>query len=211
MLKVVCLSDTHNQLHKIEIPDGDVLVHAGDFSGTGSLKDHLDFAIEFGKNQHKYKIVVPGNHDKYSQQQIDLVRNMFATVGINLLIDEAIEIDGKKFYGSPWTPTFGRWYWMKDRGRSIGRMWDGIPVGLDVLITHGPPHGILDWSIYNRVHCGCEELIKAVYDKKPKHHVFGHIHNSGGMTVIENGTSFHNVSICDEDYKPQDRIQVIEL
>jgi Icc-related predicted phosphoesterase len=210
-VKVVCLSDTHGQIQKISIPEGDVVVHAGDFSATGSMRDHIEFASFLGALPHKYKLVVPGNHDRCSQIMTEGVREVFKFHGVTLLIDEAIEIEGKKFYGSPWTPTFGRWHWMKDRGRSIGRMWDGIPTGLDMLITHGPPHGILDWSIYSKVNCGCEELIKAVYDKKPRHHVFGHIHNSGGMVKAENGMSFHNVAICDEDYKPQDRVQVVEL
>ncbi len=210
-MRVVCLSDTHNQLAGIKIPDGDVLVHAGDFSGTGNYEDHYKFAKNFGSYSHKYKIVVPGNHDRYTETQTQIVKDLFKDNGITLLIDESIEFEGRKFYGSPWTPTFGRWSWMKDRGRSIGKMWDNIPVDLDMLITHGPPHGILDWSIYDKVHCGCEELIKAIYDKKPRFHVFGHIHNSGGMSKVEDGISFHNVAICNEEYKVQDRIQVIEL
>jgi Icc-related predicted phosphoesterase len=188
-----------------------MLIHCGDFSGRGNYEDHYKFAKAFGSYPHKYKIVIPGNHDIYSEAQPEVVRSLFKENGITLLIDEAAEFEGKKFYGSPWTPTFGRWSWMKNRGPSIGKMRENIPSGLDVLITHGPPYGILDLSIYGNVHCGCEELIKAIYDKKPKHHVFGHIHSFGGMTKIEDGVQFYNVAVCDEDYKIQDRIQIIEI
>jgi Icc-related predicted phosphoesterase len=211
IMKIVAISDTHCQLKDIlhKIPDGDILIHAGDFAGRGTQAEHWDFCNQFGSLPHKYKLVTPGNHDRWSETQTEACKKMFKEKNINLLIDEEINIDGVRIYMSPWTPTFGNWYWMRDRGKHIRRKWDNIPEGLDILVTHGPPYGILDVSVYDKIHVGCEELLKKVYEVKPKLHLFGHIHHWNGEHK-ENGTIFKNLSVCTEAYKPTQPITVIE-
>lgn len=211
MAKVVCISDTHMQHEGLVLPEGDILIHSGDFGGIGSHMDHFKFSQWMGKQPFKHKLCTPGNHDRYSEQQTIAAKEMFKENGVTLLIDEEITIDRKKIYMSPWTPRYGQWYWMRDRGRHIGVMWDNIPTRLDILVTHGPPQSILDYSIYDHVHCGCEELMKEVMIKQPKHHVFGHIHYFGGQSDTLGKTTFWNAAICDEDYKPTNKITEFEI
>lgn len=210
-MRAVLLSDTHNQHEKLVLPKGDILIHSGDFSGTGNYADHYKFSKWMGQQDFELKICVPGNHDRYSQDQTNITKQMFKDHGVHLLIDEELEYKGKKFYGSPWTPTFGRWNWMVDRGESIAKKWAGIPENLDVLISHGPPHGILDISIFNKVHCGCEELFRKVLEVKPRFHVFGHIHYYGGRWESMGNTNFVNAAICDENYETNNEIKIIEI
>jgi Icc-related predicted phosphoesterase len=70
---------------------------------------------------------------------------------------------------------------MYPRGTAAREYWDLIPDGLDVLITHGSPFGILDQEEPSGEHLGCAELLKAVEDKKTKVHIFGHIHGGAGV------------------------------
>jgi len=112
-----------------------------------------------------------------------------------------VTIEGVSFWGSPYTPEFLNWAFMYPRGHAANQYWDQIPAGLDVLITHGPPYGILDQSAPGEEHLGCAELLKAVQKKKPKVHIFGHIH--GGAGTFENGdTRFVNAAYLNERYKP---------
>jgi Icc-related predicted phosphoesterase len=117
------------------------------------------------------------------------------------LEDSGCEIDGIKFWGSPYTPTFFNWYFNRDRGAAIKRHWDMIPEGTDALITHGPPKGFLDWNPQDKFHCGCEDLLDRVMEIQPQVHAFGHIHSGYGQTVVGD-TSLINASICDHRYQP---------
>jgi Icc-related predicted phosphoesterase len=117
------------------------------------------------------------------------------------LQDQSVIIEGLKFYGSPWQPTFHNWAFNKDRGEKIKTEWDKIPSDTDVLITHGPPFGILDKTVDNEK-VGCEELLLAVNRIKPKIHIFGHIHENYGEIKL-NGTHFINPSSCDYNYIPR--------
>ena len=71
------------------------------------------------------------------------------TTGGTIIIfeDELVELDGIRFYGSPWTPAFNDWAFNKSRAK-IDKVWQNIPTDehIHVLITHGPPKGILDIS-----------------------------------------------------------------
>ena len=200
-MKIVALSDTHNQLSKVVVPDGDVLVHCGDFGAAGNMAEWKQFINEFSKFPHPHKIATFGNHDVRSVNWLSLVKEEGKAAGIEFLVDESIVIDGVKFYGSPWVPRYGCWFWMLSRGEEIGRKWNRIPMDVDVLITHGPPHGKLDMSPYDKIPAGCEELMKRVEDVKPKIHLFGHIHDGYG-TISNENTKFYNVAVCNERYDP---------
>ena len=102
---------------------------------------------------------------------------------------------------------------MYPRGLGAKRYWDQIPYGLDVLITHGPPFGILDQVAPGGEHLGCAELLESVEQKKPKVHLFGHIH--GGAGTFERGaTHFVNAAYLNEQYKPlkpAGKIRIIDV
>src|SRR4051812_18718815 len=143
-MRLVCMADTH-MFHGDwrSVPDGDGLVHAGDLTRTGSVDELLQVRDFLRALPHDEKVVVAGNHDFLFQTQPDVARAMFDE-GFTYLEDAAAVVKGLKFYGSPWTPRFHRWAFMKERGDDIATAWARIPEGLDVLVTHGPPFGVLD-------------------------------------------------------------------
>jgi len=214
-MRLVMLSDTHG-LHtkmKFPVPDGDVLLYAGDFTNVGAISDVARFDQWLGSLDHKHKLVIAGNHERgWDKAGRSLGKNLS---NAHYLEDSSINIDGMNFYGSPWTPTFGTgWAFNADRGNHIRGKWGMIPdAGLvDVLITHGPPMGILDKvaPIYGSQSVGCEDLAKQVTISVPKIHVFGHIHNGYGQKRIGQ-TLYVNAAICDEDYRPVNAPIVVEI
>lgn len=216
-MKICVISDTHSYHEHVKIPLGnDVLIHCGDFSNDIGQKDLRDFCIWLEKQPAKNKIFIAGNHDGALQLWPDLAQAMikeYAPSAIYLQ-DSGCEIEGIKFYGSPFTPEFYNWYFMRKRGEDIKKHWDAIPSDTDVLITHGPPFGVLDVSGVDLQNCGCNDLWNAVEKIQPKVHCFGHIHHSYGTKQIfwdkdfskdinlRKKTTFINSSICDEAYKP---------
>ncbi len=61
--KIVCISDTHNFTPANPIPDGDILIHAGDFSNVGYLDEMHSFRDFLEKLPHRHKVFIAGNHD----------------------------------------------------------------------------------------------------------------------------------------------------
>ena len=205
-MKIVAFSDTHAQHRDVTLPDGDVLVFSGDLMGSGYKHNEVkDFAEWWNNHPHRVKILVAGNHDRMFESDLGYCLNKFNNTVY--LHDREIIEDGIKFWGSPVQPWFYDWAFNVHRGAPIKKHWDKIPDGTDVLITHGPPYGILDQMVagqYATDHVGCEELILAVNRVKPRVHIFGHIHGSYGVTETPD-TNFHNVAICDEQYNPENK------
>lgn len=197
-MKVVFISDTHTHHNHILVPEGDLLIHCGDMTNTGTVYELTQVAMWLGKQSHKHKLVIPGNHDLLFEQNESLARGLFANHGIPVLIDQYTEIEGLKIYGSPITPRFFNWAFNRDRGADIRRYWENIPDGLDLLVTHGPPFGIGDFVERRKEHTGCADLLDYVIRRKPKIHAFGHIHNGYGVYENEH-TKFINSSICSDD------------
>lgn len=194
-MKIVAISDTH--MRQPKLPEGDVLVHSGDATFHGSIEEVSKFGAWWNKLEYKHKIFIPGNHDWLFQRSEHLARQMIESI---VLIDQAVEIDGIKFYGSPWQPWFYDWAFNLERGEEIKAKWDLIPDGTDVLVTHGPPNGFLDY-VPSGGNVGCKDLLDAVCRVRPKYHIFGHIHYSRGEKYWEHtGTTFMNAAICDEAY-----------
>ena len=206
-MRVVCISDTHGMHRDYNIPNGDVLVFAGDMCSIGNLDDITDFNTFLGELPHKHKVVVCGNHDWAFEREPSLARALLTNC--IYLQDEGCEIDGLKFWGSPWQAEFCKWAFNLPRGIKWREKWAKIPTDTDVLITHGPPFGICDLVVTGRNE-GCEELLKVVQHIKPKLHVFGHIHEGYGRTTID-GTEFVNASCCTGWYAPTNAPIVIEL
>lgn len=212
-MKIVCISDTHNQHGRITLPKGDVLVHSGDITGRGEYQQYRSFSnwiVERAEALGYSKvIVVPGNHDCTFETEEMTARAQFSK-DITLLINESCYHDGLIFYGSPHTPRFFDWAFNVDRDSDKMRaIWANVPNSTDVLITHGPPFGILDRTDRNEP-VGCKPLLKRVMEISPKLHIFGHIHHGAGSTVV-NGITFVNASSCNEQYKPVNPPIVIEV
>lgn len=190
-MDIVLISDTHELHRELDLPAGDVLIHAGDFTMLSrSLAAIRDFNSWLGELPYEHKLVVPGNHEFFleaDQSQRNLLSNAI------VLIDEGVEIDGMRFWGSPLTPSdggaFGR-ILPADRVRN----WSRIPQETHILITHGPPCGILDRSPGQREHVGDPELLTAVSRIRPLLHVFGHVHGAYGSTV-RGDTTFVNAAL----------------
>lgn len=211
MKKIIAISDTHFKQEEVNIPDGDFLVHAGDISaGKGSINQLQSFnewlgTLPFDRN---HIIITPGNHDFVFRDKHKLAMKIMSNARV--LIDKEVIVDGIKFYGSPWQPWFGNWCYNLPRGIALQEKWAMIPKDADVVITHGPPHGILDYAPMSMEHCGCYDLLDRINEVKPKYHIFGHIHNGYGVEK-NNHTVFVNASICDEGYRAVNKPVVVEI
>lgn len=192
-MKIAAFSDCHWLYNKIEeFPEADILIFAGDWCGSGYyISETTDFLTWFKKLPYKYKIVVPGNHDRMCEVNEDICKDLFRQADAHLLIDESIELRGLSIYGSPWSKLFGNWAYMLPEDQ-LKWKFKYIPENLDILITHCPPEGICDPNDY-----GSKYLYREVLDKKPKIHIFGHNHGGYGYTETIN-TKFYNVSVCSD-------------
>ena len=203
-MRIVCMADTHSSFEDqgtrmLPVPEGDLLIHAGDATLEGRIGEvdrHLRWMSSL---PHRHKVMIAGNHDFLFEMNSDLARSMVPR-GITYLQDEEVEIEGLRIYGSPWTPRFFNWAFNLDRGLPLEAAWSRIPEGIDILVTHGPPFGILDF-VQRGEHAGCKDLRDAVERIKPRLHVFGHIHSGHGYMAL-GGTTFVNASIVNEAYDP---------
>ncbi len=201
-MKIDCISDLHGFLPQLD--GGDLLIIAGDITASDQLYQYEEFFQWLQFQKYKTIIYIAGNHDGIiGKKMID-----FHTLNdIRYLEDSYTYVNDFKIWGSPWTPTFLDWHFMKERGEPIKEKWDLIPDDIDILITHGPPYGILDKvKISSRgdkfKKAGCMDLMNTIPRlKNLKLHVFGHIHESYGILEIGN-TKFVNACIMNENYEP---------
>ena len=219
-MKIVAISDTHGHHEALDLPEGDILIHAGDFCPTITLTEAMVFFDWFSEVLgFKHKVCIAGNHEFPLQDNIDVQREFHETTDFTYLEDSSVSVEGLRIYGSPWTPTFGRMAFMRDRGAAIAAEWNLIPDDVDVLVTHGPPMGILDAVVRRgpfgagipvESHEGCGRLLQAVERTKPKIHIFGHIHQGYGQHETEH-TRFVNAAIVAGKDLPLNAPQVIEV
>jgi Icc-related predicted phosphoesterase len=191
-----CVSDLHG--YQPELSGGDILIIAGDLTARDTRDEYTRFISWLNKLPYRCKIVIAGNHD-------GLIEKGTVTIGndqIHYLCDSGYVFEGIKIWGSPYTPTFLNWYFMRNRGEDIRKHWDLIPSDIDILVTHGPPYGIFD-ETEDEIRVGCEDLRKAVQERvKPRIHCFGHIHECGGSISELDGITYANCSYVDERYRP---------
>ncbi|MDB0072743.1 metallophosphatase domain-containing protein [Flavobacteriaceae bacterium] len=211
--KITFISDTHT-CHKDVTKDlvgGDILIHAGDIMNSGYSHIELDeFCKWFNSDlvDYKHKIFIAGNHDRLFEDSPETSNKIVGNYKwIDYLQDESgMYGDDErmvKVYGSPWQPEFYNWAFnLPKNGQDLMRVWNEIPKDVEILVTHGPPQGILDISgpPHNQGDLGCSLLRVKVDEIKPKIHVFGHIHGSYGYKFM-NGTHFINASILNESYR----------
>lgn len=210
-MRLACISDTHNQHDALRLPSGDVLIHAGDFTGVGRSHEVEAFAKWLGAQPHRHKILIAGNHDWLFERDNAQARAWLARYcpKAHYLQDSGVEIEGVKFWGSPWTPLFLNWAFNLKRGQPLADKWAQVPSDTQVLITHGPPWGILDLTRHGE-NVGCKDLKDALNKQiSPKVHVFGHIHEGYG-TWTRLGTKFVNASSCTEFYEATNAPVVID-
>ena len=192
MPTIVCVSDTHGWHRDVAVPPGDVLVHAGDITRKGELKTLVDFDDWLGTLPHRHKVVICGNHDFCFQEQPATARSSSAT---------PFTCRTKASRSTACASTGAR----GSRGSAAGRSTCSaapssppcgrtIPDGTDILVTHGPPAGILDRT-YRGEAVGCQDLLDRVRAVRPRLHVFGHIHEAAGVVGSE-GTTFVNASVA---------------
>jgi Icc-related predicted phosphoesterase len=126
------------------------------------------------------------------------------------LENSGTEVASLNIWGSPVQPEFNNWAFNVARGAAIRRYWEMIPDNTNILVTHGPPFGMLDKLHPSTPHLGCEELAKAVEQIKPRLHIFGHIHGGHGL-LTANGMCFVNASVVNEEYRLVHESQVVEI
>ena len=211
IVKVVVMSDAHWNFPDIEVPDCDIFIYAGDWSGSGTVSEHIKFCAWLNKINARYKLIVPGNHDMYCYHYQDMADNMLRGSNAILLIDKEVECFGIRIYGTPWSPRFGNWGYMRPDD-DLHKYFKAIPKGVHFLVTHTPPHGILDLA--GTVHIGSKSLVKALYNKPIPYHFFGHSHTPGSyVKKRQNGfpRSYFNVSVCDNDYQVVVQPKIMEF
>ncbi len=200
VVKLVVISDTHTKEQEISLPQADVLIHCGDFTGQGREAETLRALWWLKEQSEKFKhvIFIAGNHDFDMDEWVEAFVSKDLYPNLHYLHNSEVVIDGIKFYGSPCTPEFCGWAWMKPDSE-LAAVWNQIPEDTDVLITHGPPYSILDKNLEGQC-CGSRTLYSRVKELKTlKHHFFGHIHEAYGSETIGN-TEFHNCSSLNRMY-----------
>ena len=198
-MRILHISDTHTYHDLLKIPSGiDMIIHSGDcsnprdpYNNESEVRDFIDWYKEIPV---KHKIYVAGNHDTSIEKGL-VTKDDFKNAGIIYLENESVVIDGMKIFGSPHTPNFGNWAFMKERNK-LERFWRlAIDEDVNIVVTHGPPKGILDKS-YDRNNnlecCGDKSLLNRILEVQPTYSLFGHIHNC--KDIVNAGVQ--KLSVC---------------
>lgn len=186
----LCLvSDTHRHHRELRLPDAELLIHAGDFCSfrQNDLQVLADVDEWFAGSGVEHVLCTGGNHDH------ELASGGFYFQHAEFLRDRLIEVSGLAVYGSPWVPDLlGHAFYASDE--ELAEKWRQIPSGLDVLVTHTPPAGILDQPHGSARSIGCRHLREELRRIRPRLHVFGHVHAAYGQ-VKDNGTLYVNAAV----------------
>lgn len=225
MTRIVSISDTHGIHDRIPpLPWGDILIHAGDFTGWGTFSEMEKFAAWMGEQDHEIKIAIAGNHDECAAEDNSLMKKVFSNHDIIYLKDSytVVCVPGDrmlKIYGTPYTPEFCGWHFMEYEDK-LRERYALIPDDTDILVTHGPPANILDvsgfprkyreWDPINlkevlvneKVHAGSTALAMRLLElPNLRMNVFGHIHNGRGV-LWQDGVCYVNAAALGENYEP---------
>lgn len=211
------VSDLHGYYPQLE--GGDLLVVAGDFTAKDGLAEHLSMLEWLEGLPYTKKVLVAGNHDNLLANNPEF----YSKTGIEYLCDSGTEFEGLKIWGSPWTLAFDGMNpkcaaFTDKREVDLAKKWSYIPEDTDILVTHGPPWGILDeaehaWEC-SIVNTGSLTLRRRIEQIKPRFHIFGHIHEAHGYMMLKHqgpNTHCYNVSLVNERYKPTNKVTRIKL
>lgn len=182
-MKIWFISDTHGFHNQLHLPQADMVIHCGDESNHAqwvmNSVESRKFFEWYSSLPIPHKIFVPGNHSTAIQAGLIKPEDY---PNIKFLIHDETIVDDIKIFGSPYTPAYGDWAYMKKRNR-MELVWQSLPE-CDILVTHGPPKGILDLTRdreNNIIQVGCKSLYNKVMEVKPRIHAFGHIHDEKGI------------------------------
>ena len=209
-MTIVAISDTHNIHTPMVLPEGDVLIHAGDVTKQGTEAQVYHFLDWFSAQPHRYKVFIAGNHDFYFEKTNPEIIAKMIPDNVIYLNDSGVTIEGVKIWGSPIQPWFYDWAFNRNRGSDICKHWDLIPNDTDVLMTHGPAYMRLDKVVRGSAHVGCMDLLTAIRRVRPKFHICGHIHEAYG-TVKEGIMTYINASVLNEKYEMVNKPIVFEV
>ena len=216
-MKLVLISDTHGYHRYIDLPkDCDLLIHCGDLTMSGEMDVVIDYADWVNENGYKGKnLFVPGNHDFCFDQTNGGLRynaearaHLEGEAGTIYMVDRLVTIDGLNFYGAPWCPNLERWAFY-DGGKDC---YASAPTEIDVLVTHSPAFGVLDFC---GPHVGSKFLSSYIRRSSALLHAHGHIHECYGVAgpFGENPLSYTavNAAICDRQYRANNNPIVAEV
>ena len=223
--KCVSFSDTHNLHEGVNLPECDIAIFCGDYSGRGNKFETLHFLRWYSRqDQCKYKVMIPGNHDicfdekhngeTHAQNWLEGFQKKFNNIII--LNNSMVNIENVKIWGSPVTPWYhgDRWgYNMHDD--EIYKVWENIPPNMDIVVTHGPVYGVLDqvidFNTHKKKHVGCKILKEVLFNKvRPQFHLCGHIHEGHGVDN-SHGIVFINSSIVDVEYERVNEPKIFQV
>jgi Icc-related predicted phosphoesterase len=200
-IKVVMLSDTYGLHEQIEIPDGDILIHAGNFSPYGEHlgeKAYKSFTEWFCAQPHNYKIFAPGKNDSTSFSLREIYKMLNENTHFlhnNEFLANTTYIYAtyeEKYYSCQIHVPVNWAEILEEQKRMIEAMknsWDKELTHAHILITNHAPWGILDDNK------GCQVLAEKVKQSQPNFHVFSGTYNEYGIAKI-GLTTYVNASIC---------------
>jgi len=222
-MKIDCIGDLHGHFPKME--GGDLLIIAGDLTAHDLIDEYFELFGWLDNQMYKKIVLIAGNHDNLMTNDHYLKSFLPVKSKIEYLCDSGTEYKGLKIWGSPWSPYFKRVnplckaFMLPDE--ALFEKWEMIPKGIDILITHTPAFGTLDYRELNdgtRYHMGSKTLEAWIkYVERPLIHCFGHIHECGGMQVEEYATyndkmmQSINCSYVNAKYKPVNKPMRIEI
>lgn len=200
-MRIWCVSDTHG-MHWNLIPPNDVtaIIVAGDYTNSmnrvKNYEETQDFLAWLANLPYLHKIIVAGNHDMYTEYDKRIITESNIE-GIQYLEHSTGYIENLKVFGSPYTPTFGNGWVFNKKREKLDNYWQAIPQVVDIVVTHGPPKGILDLS-HDRdgklEYCGDKALFNHIIRTKPQYHIFGHIHNTEHGDMNQGKRTWNNLS-----------------
>ena len=177
-VRIVIVSDTHECHDLLDIPNGDVLLHTGDFlmmnpwfSRNRSIEKLIEFNDWLGSLPHKEKFVIGGNHDKICEE---LGKEKVASIlsHCRYVENEAVRMEsGLLLYGTPASkrnsqvsPNDTFQYNPEVLEEIVG----SIPRSVDIFMCHGPPDAL-------------PPILDYVMTHQPPLCVFGHVHERNGV------------------------------
>lgn len=236
MIKTIVFSDPHGQLPVIT-EEFDLMLIGGDVCPAHDHYDWYQrewlsttfvewvLSLPF-KDKNSKVIFIGGNHDFYLEHEPNPNHGDYSSIYTDILKpcggrlvyledDEYVfekplddgQIETLKIYGTPWCKIFGRWAFMRPNEK-LAQLYDNIPEGLDILLTHDAPDiqgcGKITMGQWAGENAGNKVLAKAIKQKEPRYVFSGHIHSASHTLtkVCRKNTYIRNVSILDEDYYP---------
>lgn len=206
-LKIWHVSDTHSYENLLTIPkDVDVIIHSGDSTNykdrVKNYDEFLKFFEWFEKLEIPTKILIAGNHCATLYHNTFNIKQQLKDSGIIYLENDYCDIQGIKIFGTPITPTFNDWYFMKNRSK-LNELWNKVDDNVDIFVSHGSCKGILDLSEDregNLEFCGDKSLHRHITERiKPKLFLHGHIHSNRSIEntgiYYKDGIYFSNAAM----------------